>query len=105
MKSKQAKWVEFSVNERYHIYNRDKEKCIVCSGNTFLGIAHLIPRSKGGKGDRRNGVLLCQICHEALDSNGSKKNYQTVKSYVEGYIKKHYGEFDREELIYNKWRS
>lgn len=104
-KSQRTLWCEFSKKEREHIYKRDRHRCIVCGSNSFLGIAHAyLPRSQGGVGNRMNGVLLCQKCHNALDSYGANKLYDIVKNTVDRYLTRLYGEVNMSKLKYDKFR-
>ena len=102
-KSNVAKWVGFSENERKAIYIRDNYCCIFSKSISFLGVAHVfMPRSKGGAGNRLNGVLLAQWVHEILD-NESHPRHEEIKTYCENYLIVEYGTIDIEKLIYKKW--
>lgn len=52
------------------VRKRDGGLCRACSrpGRHARGVQvhHLVYRSQGGKHDARNGVLLCQTCHEDI---------------------------------------
>jgi len=96
---------EFSPKTRKIIYERDNNCCVVCSGKTYLGIAHVfVPRSKGGLGIIENGALLCQECHHAMD-NGSDPAYSDMVRYqVEQYMRARY-DINNVKLKYNKWEG
>ncbi len=101
--SKRSKFSEYSITERKAIYERDMEKCIYCSGKVYLGIAHIFAsRTKGGKGCKENGVVLCQICHNNLD-NGKDENLRNeIQKYCENYLTNNYPKLNINELIYKK---
>ncbi|MBC2698830.1 MAG: HNH endonuclease [ANME-2 cluster archaeon] len=44
---------------------REQYKCTMC-GRPAEEVHHKVPRSKGGKNDSGNLVVLCRECHEML---------------------------------------
>lgn len=113
-KSRQARAREFSQKVRDEIIRRDRGKCIFCEMNYMTegamwidrevkSIMHFIPRSKNGLGIPQNGAIGCQWHHEMLD-NGNKGNREEMLKIFENYLKASYPEWNREELIYNKWK-
>jgi hypothetical protein len=109
-KQYQTLWCDFSKKESDAIDLRDGFGCIIPNCNESFGLSHahvFKPRSKGGVGNRINGVLLCGNHHNLLDDKGAlgtQKEYEQVKEYCESYLYDHYGEIDIDKLIYNKWR-
>lgn len=103
--SKRSKWCEFSTKERKEIYKRDNNRCIICNGTFGLGIAHVFAsRAHGGKGCKENGVLLCANCHGMLDNGNNTEKRIYINNYCCNYLYKHYGNIDKKELIFDKWR-
>lgn len=45
------------------VWQRDRGKCVKCSGNEKLEFDHVIPFSKGGSNTERNLQLLCEKCN------------------------------------------
>jgi len=102
--SKRSDWCEFSPEERAVIYERDYKRCIYCGSTFGLGAAHIfVSRAHGGKGDRRNGVLLCQLDHQKLDQGNNSDLKAKILLYCQYYLKRIYGDIDIESLKYSKW--
>ena len=101
--NKRAIFSDFSKEEKMHIVERDLGKCIYCGQTTYLGVAHIFAsRQKGGVGNRKNGVLLCQICHNALDNGKDSELREKIQKYCENYLYNLYGKIDLKEIIYDK---
>ena len=104
--NKRAIFSDFTKEEKAHIMKRDNEKCIYCGGTTYLGIAHIFAsRQKGGVGNRKNGVVLCQICHGNLDNGKDEILRNKIQNYCEEYLKNIYGNIKKEDLIYDKYNN
>lgn len=54
-----------SHHQRQKTMVREQYKCTMC-GRTAEEVHHKVPRSKGGKNDPGNLVVLCRECHEML---------------------------------------
>lgn len=56
---------KFSSETIQAIYIRDNGRCVKCGASHDLeGIPHHITyRSQGGKGEKRNGCIICRSCH------------------------------------------
>jgi hypothetical protein len=105
VKSKRSKACEFSRNERDEIYKRDKGKCIFCGSEYQLTYAHLVPRSKSGRGIKENGALVCLEHHMTMDNPIGHQQVAESKSLKERFRKhldKHYPGFTDEERKYRK---
>lgn len=103
--SKRSKWCEFDKKTREEIYVRDNNRCIYCNGTFGLGIAHVfVSRAHGGKGSKENGVLLCTSCHGALDNGHDTAKRIAINNYCCDYLYNKYGNIDKKNLIYDKWR-
>ena len=101
--NKRAIFSDFTKEEKLHIVERDAGKCIYCGKTTYLGVAHIFAsRQKGGVGNRKNGVLLCQICHNALDNGKDSVLREKIQKYSENYLRNLYGDIKLEEIIYDK---
>ena len=53
---------------RETVINRDK-CCKYCGATTHLHAHHIRPRSKGGADCSKNGITLCERCHESHHSH------------------------------------
>lgn len=103
--SKRSVWCEFDKKTRKEIYVRDDCRCIYCGGTFGLGIAHIfISRAHGGKGCKENGVLLCTICHGNLDNGSNTEKRIAINNYCCDYLYEKYGNIDKKDLKYDKWR-
>lgn len=65
---------------------------------------HILSKEvSGGLGIPENIVTLCPECHYEEDHG---QNTQDYEDYIENYLKGIYGaEWNKENLIYRKWRS
>lgn len=63
--------------------------------------AHFINRSQGGLGIPENIVTLCPECHYEEDNGKNSKEYDKK---IEEYLKKCYKDWNKEKLVYKKWR-
>lgn len=114
-KSKQARAREFSQSERKKIIERDRGQCIFCEmgykpdpeenwlASEIKSIMHYIPRSKNGLGIEQNGAIGCEYHHHMLD-NGPEGNREEMMILFERYLRNYYPEWNKEKLIYSKWR-
>lgn len=100
MKHKRTKATDIPMAVKWRVWERDNHLCILCHrpGNPWC---HFIPRSQGGLGIEQNVITLCNDCHEMLD-NG--KDTKTLRAIVEAYLREHYENWNKEDLVYNKWR-
>lgn len=85
---KRKDWCEFSRHERELIKERDSCRCVFCGSPYNLQIAHIfISRAHGGKGCKKNGVILCTNCHQELDNYiGSRNRHDLIESYCKNYL-------------------
>lgn len=113
-KSKRSQATEFGQNVRMDIIRRDRGECIFCrmgydsqKADPFelkvKDIMHFIPRSKGGLGVEQNGAVGCRYHHGLLD-NGNRGSRQEMLEIFEGYLKSRYEDWNRKELVYDKYR-
>lgn len=112
-KSRRTKATTFKPETRERIIERDTG-CIFCRANlcmpkkkgweeTIFDIAHIVNRSQGGLGVEQNGVLACRYHHGLLD-NGNKGYREEFLRFAEDYLKSIYPDWNREELVYHKWK-
>lgn len=112
--SKRSRACDISQKVRQQVKERDRG-CIFChlgyrlppedEFTTCTGtfqIMHLVPRSQGGKGIPQNLAVGCLWHHNMLD-NGNQGNRDEMIGLFEAYLKARYKDWDRKELIYNKW--
>lgn len=103
--SKRSNACEITQKVKQIVWNRDKQKCIYCGKFVpkTCANAHFIKRSQGGLGIEENVVTLCPGCHFQEDHGQDTKRYE---EYIENYLKSIYGaEWNKENLIYKKWRN
>lgn len=110
--AKRANKTEFSARVRRIIKERDNG-CIFCQMhyrmekadwldlNTF-SVMHFIPRSSGGLGIEQNGAVGCSHHHTMLD-NGNGGHREEMLELFEEYLKSFYDDWDKSELVYDKW--
>lgn len=57
---------EFSEQTKKAILERDDYKCVSCHRSTMIENTphHVIFKSQGGLGEKRNGVTVCRYCHD-----------------------------------------
>lgn len=79
---------------------RDKGHCIFC-GRPGNPVAHVVRRSQLGMGIEQNIVTVCETCHRQMDEGRTRESmYVHAVSYLKGF----YPEWNREDMIYKKWR-
>jgi hypothetical protein len=59
---------QLPFEQRLRIITRDGGSCVYCGGDYWLGVDHVMPRSRGGSDDDGNLVACCRSC------NSSKRN-------------------------------
>lgn len=101
--SKRAKALEFSAKTKKNIWERDKGKCIICKTTHAAPNAHFIRRSRGGLGVEQNGLTLCHSCHDRYDS-GRQDESDELFCFFSAYLQSKYPVWDKNNLIYDKWR-
>lgn len=99
-KSKRSKATDIPMEVKLVVYARDEGCCIFC-GRQGNPEAHIIPRSHGGLGVEENIVTVCRQCHNRLD-NSTDRHY--MLEYAQNYLKGLYKDWNRDNLIYDKWR-
>ena len=110
MKSKRSRLCDFSPETKQEIRERDGG-CIFCKIGFKMPplpmptqIAHIVPRSQGGLGVAQNGVVLC-IHHHVMMDNGNDGERQRMIGYCEWYMKHKYPRWNKEDLVYDKWKD
>ena len=98
-KSKRSRACDIKKSVKDKVWERDKNRCIVCQSPFAMPNAHFIPRSKGGLGIEQNIVTLCQECHHITDQT---EHRQFMLEKIEKYLKSKYDDWDKEDLIYRK---
>lgn len=96
---RQTKECDISPKVRARVQERDGGKCVICGCNRGIPNCHYIARSHGGLGVEQNIVSACIECHHDYD-NGDKREEYGEK--IEEYLKRHYPNWDKETLYYNK---
>lgn len=79
---------------------RDKGRCIFC-GRPGKPVSHVVRRSQLGMGIEQNIVTACDACHRQMDEGRTREAmYASAVAYLKGF----YPEWNREDMIYKKWR-
>lgn len=108
MKSKVTKNTDISMSVKKKVFERDRGCCVVC-GNSYnvMPNAHIVSRSKLGKGTETNIVTLCtnfteNKCHYKYDF-GTEEEKEYIDKIIVTYMKNIYGdEWSKEAQIYRK---
>lgn len=96
--SKRTKAVSISSNVKKKVYERDGGCCIFC-GMQGLPEAHVVPRSKGGRGIEQNIVTVCRFCHYKMDQTNHREE---MIAKAEEYLESIYSSEDLSVVIYRK---
>lgn len=101
--SKRSKACEITKKVKIIVWERDNHKCIYCKRYVPVECAnaHFIKRSQGGLGIPENVVTFCPECHYEEDFG---QDTQLYEEYMENYLKGIYKDWNKENLIYKKWR-
>lgn len=98
-----SRWTDetgISERTRKRVLDRDNNCCVLCWSTYGLQIAHVVPRSRGGKGVETNLVTLCAVCHDRYDFTVRRKQMrEEIVDYLEGI----YGEWEEQEQIFTKY--
>lgn len=96
-KSKRAKATDIPMSVKKKVWERDNHRCVVC-GNycNVMPNAHILPRSKSGRGIETNVVTLCteltpNKCHRKFDF-GTEEEREEILDKIVKYMKSIYGE-------------
>ena len=100
--SKRSKACDISQEVKMKVWERDHHHCIYCGSPYAMPNAHYIARSHGGLGIEQNIVTLCQNCHHNYDNGRSKEEADCIRDKIELYLKHHYKDWNKEDLIYKK---
>ena len=93
------------------VFARDDGKCVLCGSIRGVPDAHVIPRSRMGRGIEQNIVTLCPECHRAYDQGqniekfGKGTTRESLQCYLIAYLKQFYPNWTKEEVTYKKWNS
>ena len=99
MKSNRTKATDIPQSVKKIVWERDKERCVVCQTHYAMPNAHYIRRSKGGLGIPKNIVTLCQDCHHGFDNGKNAIHYQAI---IRDYLRGIYPDWNVNDLIYRK---
>lgn len=99
--SKISKACDISPKVRKEVLARDNGASILSGKRENIQIAHYISRARLGLGIPENLVCLTASEHYEYD-NG--KLHSKIKKVIEDYLKQKYPHWNKEDLIYKKWR-
>ena len=111
-----TKLLQFDKDTIKRIQQRDNYSCLFCrigyhceefnpNSLDFIvhDIMHFVPKSKLGLGIEENGVEGCRYHHSLLD-NGNKNLRKEMLSIMEEHLKSLYPNWNKENLVYKKWK-
>lgn len=99
-KSKRAKATDIDAQTRFNVHERDSYRCVICGDTYRIELAHtILSRSKGGLGNERNLVCLCQRCHRIMDSES--EHGKDIRKRCIQWLEYNYGSIDKEEISYD----
>ena len=93
---------DISPEVRHYVFIRDGGKSIISGKTENLEVCHFVNRSHGGLGIPENLGLMTKQEHAKYD-NGNKLDEYGAK--FERHLKRHYPNWDRSKLIYDKWKD
>lgn len=73
------------------VFARDKNKCIICGGNDWLQLAHVVPFRETFAKEERELISLCKKCHKIFDE---LNEFETKKIF--DYMCKIYPNYEKE---------
>lgn len=99
-------YTDISPKERRRVRDRDSIEdtpcCIFCGSPYNIEIAHYVPRSRGGIGQRTNLACLCRSCHATLDNGADNKKADEIREVFKDWLMRNYPNWTEEEQIYRK---
>ncbi len=82
------------------VFDRDKNRCALCSSKKFLELAHVIPFKKTYDKIPKELITLCKDCHKLFDS---LNEFETKKVF--SYMANAYSGYEKEYRITSKYNS
>lgn len=71
---------QFSDATIQAIFARDHYQCVRCGDYRLESVPHhVIYRSAGGEGTKRNGISVCRACHDFFHASKKKNNAWAVE--------------------------
>lgn len=97
---KETKFTKITGDVKNEVWQRDKQKCIICGQWLPVNFAnsHVIKRSQGGMGIKENIVCHCLDCHAKYDAGDKLVKEKTLE-----YIKTIYENWNPERVVYKKY--
>ena len=105
MKSKRSKACDISQKVKKIVWERDNYCCIICGNPYAMPNSHYITRAQGGLGIKENIVTMCLDCHNAYDNGNDTDRKKDIKNKIEKHLSSLYKDWNKENLIYRKWRN
>jgi hypothetical protein len=112
MGNKRSQATDIPMSVKKKVMERDKRCCIICGRAVdVMPNSHYIPRARGGLGIEENIGTMCTMsdiyggmgCHDKYHL-GSKEEQDYIKARFKEYLKRHYKNWNEEDLVYNKWK-
>ena len=96
---RRTKALAITKTVKKHVVKRDDGLCIFCH-KPGLPEAHFISRAQGGLGIEENILTVCRPCHDLLDNSQARGMMLQI---AEAYLREHYSDWDKENLVYHKY--
>lgn len=97
--SKRSKACDITPKVKAAVWERDRQRCVLCGNREAMPNAHFIPRSKGGLGIQENIVTLCCNCHRKYDQTTQR---EALKVEIRDYLKSKHKDWDESKLVYRR---
>ena len=71
---------EFSEKVKKEIFERDNWQCVACGSYYLESVPHhIVYKSQGGIGEKRNGASVCRRCHDWAHGKREGPNGEATK--------------------------
>ena len=116
--NRRTRKLQVTASARKEIYERDGRRCLFCRIRyrmpanwqdhryelSVFETMHIVPRSRGGLGIAKNGLIGCRYHHRLLD-DGPKETREEMQEIISLYMGRCYPGWNREDLTYQKGRD
>lgn len=90
-------------------YEEQKGRCPYCGAllkETGFHIDHIIPKDKGGTGEKNNLQLICPTCNRQKANKTDQEFREYLKPFLDGKVdRKNLNEFWKALKLYRKYRE
>lgn len=103
-KHTRTKALEITNKTKDDVHERDDGRCLFqgseCEG-TPIPDSHYVRRSQSGLGIPENIWTACRKHHHDWDNYIDREQMNNI---LERHFKSHYPDWDKDDLVYNKWK-